>query len=123
MACDSEIYRVDTFTVDGQVIGIEDGSATIEGAAGFETEAVLAATGDDATTRKRVPRLIACKILFLNSITPEQFSGMCNVQIVMTNLHTGQRVRAGKCRFKSMGKIGEGAVDLEFNALAPLQWL
>lgn len=36
MACDSELFRVDSFTVDGEEWAIEDGSATIEGAAGFE---------------------------------------------------------------------------------------
>lgn len=121
--CDSEIYRVDTLTVDGDVIPIEDGSATLEGAAGFETEAVLAASGDDATTRKRVARVIKAKILFTVGVTPDKYSGVCNAQLVMTNLHTGQRVRAGKCRFKSMGEIGNGAVDIEFNALQAYQWL
>jgi hypothetical protein len=123
MACDSEIYRVDTLTVDGEVIGIEDGTATIEGAARFETEAVLAPAGDDATTRKRVPCIIKTKILFKGDVEPTKFSNMCNVQIVLANLHTGRRVRAGKCRFQALGEIGAGTVDLSFNVLSSLQWL
>ncbi|MCW5300868.1 hypothetical protein DXT88_22100 [Herbaspirillum lusitanum] len=121
--CDSELFRVDSLTVDGDVLPIEDGSATLQGVADFETEAVLAGTGDDATTRKRVARVIKAKILFGVSVTPDQYTKVCNAQMVCTNLHTGQRVRAGKCRFKSMGEVGNGAVDIEFNVLQPYQWL
>jgi len=123
MTCDSELFRVDSLTVDGEVLGIEDGSATIEGAAGFETEAALASVGDDATTRKRVPRIVKAKIFFKLGSSVEKFTKMCNVQIVMSNLHTGQRIRAGKCRFGKMGPIGAGPVDIEFNVLQPFQFL
>ena len=123
MSCENEIFRIDTIMVDGDTIRFEDGTGTIEGAAGFETEAVLAATGDDATMRKRVARILKCKILFVDATTPEQFSKVCDAQIVMTNTHTGKRVRAGKCRFKSLGEIGGGSVELEFNVLSALQWL
>ncbi|MCG5260380.1 hypothetical protein EM868_00235 [Cupriavidus gilardii] len=123
MACESELYRVDSFTVDGEEWPIEDGSATIEGAAGFEREAALSASGPDFTTRKRVPRIIKAKLQFNGSKTPDQVSAVCEAQIVMTNLHTGRRCRAGKCSFRSMGEIGTGPVDIEFVALTPLQWL
>ncbi len=123
MTCDSELFRVDTMTADGEVIDIEDSTVTIEGAAGFETEAVLGATGNDATTRKRVARVIKGKLFFKLGTTPEKFSKWCNVQVVLSNLHTGQRVRAGKCRFASLGEIGGGSVDFSLNVLQPLQWL
>ncbi|CAN2529499.1 MULTISPECIES: hypothetical protein [pseudomallei group] len=114
---------MDSFTVDGEEWAIEDGSATIEGAAGFEREAALAANGPDYTTRKRVPRVIKAKLLFTGSRDPASISAICEAQIVMTNLHTGRRCRAGKCTFKSMGEIGNGPADVEFIALTALQWL
>ncbi|VVD68286.1 MULTISPECIES: hypothetical protein [Pandoraea] len=123
MACDSELFRVDSFTVDGEEWAIEDGSATIEGAAGFEREAALAANGPDFTTRKRVARVIKAKLLFTGSRNPDTISQICEAQIVMTNLHTGRRVRAGKCSFMSMGEVGTGAVDIQFAVLTALQWL
>lgn len=123
MACDSELFRVDSFTVDGEEWAIEDGSATIEGAAGFEREAALAANGQDYTTRKRVQRVIKTKLLFTGSRDPQSISAICEAQIVMTNLHTGRRCRAGKCTFMSMGEVGNGPVYIQFIALTPFQWL
>ena len=123
MSCDSELFRVDSFTVDGEEWAIEDGSATIEGAAGFEREGALAANGPDFSTRKRVPRIIKAKLLFTGSKNPDDISAVCGAQIVMTNLHTGRRVRAGKCSFMSMGEVGTGAVDIQFQCLVPFQWL
>ncbi|WP_211452622.1 hypothetical protein [Collimonas antrihumi] len=121
--CNSELFRVDTLTIDGESIAIEDSSATIEGAMGFETEVVPASVGDDGTSRKRVPRVIKAKLLFMGGVTPDKFAQICEAQIVLTNLHTGKRVRAGKCRIKSMGEIGNGSVDIDFNCLSPFQWL
>jgi len=123
MACDSELYKIDSIRIDGIDIPFEDGSATIEGAAGFQSEVVASASGPDFTRRTRVARIIRCKLQFGPATTPEQFSGVCGAQIVLTNLHTGRRVRAGKCNFGSMGDIGSGSVDLTFNCLTPLQWL
>lgn len=123
MACESELYRVDSFTADGIEWPIEDGSATIEGAAGFEREAALAANGSDYVTRKRVARVIKTKLLFTGAQDPSAISAICEAQIVLKNLHTGRRCRAGKCSFRSMGEIGNGPVDIEFVALTPLQWL
>lgn len=123
MTCDSELFRVDSFTVNGEEWAIEDGSATIEGAAGFEREAALASNGPDKTTRKRVPRIVKAKLLFTGSKSPDEVSAICEAQIVMTNLHTGRRVRAGKCSFMSMGEIGNGPVDIQFVCLVPYQWL
>ncbi|AJY64537.1 hypothetical protein [Burkholderia glumae] len=123
MACDSEIFRVDSLTVDGEEWAIEDGSATVEGAAGFEREATLATNGQDYTTRKRVARVIKTKLLFTGSLEPESISSIREAQIVMTNLRTGRRCRAGKCTFKSMGEVGNGPVSIEFIALTALQWL
>jgi hypothetical protein len=30
---------------------------------------------------------------------------------------------ANKCSFASMGRVGDGAVDISFNVLEPIQWL
>ncbi|MCO8324275.1 hypothetical protein ABEG10_07220 [Burkholderia cenocepacia] len=123
MACDSELFRVDSFTVDGEEWPFTDDSATIEGAAGFERDVSPSSNGQDYTTRKRVQRLIKMKLQFTGAKTPDDVSKVCEAQIVMTNLHTGRRVRAGKCSFMSMGEIGTGPVDVQFAVLTPFQWL
>lgn len=118
-----EQYRVDTMTLDGEGLNLEDGTATIDGAAGFERDPVLAAYGDDSTTRKRVARTIKTKLFTETGFDPQNFSKVRNAQIVMTNLQTGQRVRAGKCAFQSLGTIGEGTVEVTFVVLSNLQFL
>jgi hypothetical protein len=123
MPCTDEIFSVDSMTVNGEEQSIESGTATITGAAGFENEAALAASGTDAAIRKRVERNINANILFTEKVTPGKYTAMCNVQVVLTNKHTGQRVRAGNCRFKSLGDIGSKTVELSLIALTEFQWL
>lgn len=123
MANTNEIYKVDSMTVNGEELRIEDGTATVTGAAGFETDAALAATGDDAVIRKRVERVIKANLLFTEDVTPEKFTSIRNAQVVLTNTSTGQRSRYGNCSFKSLGEIGSKTVELSLTALRQPQWL
>jgi hypothetical protein len=123
MAVTNEMFKVDSFTIDGEELAIVDGTATVSGTAGYENEAVLAATGTDATMRKRVERNIKTNLLFTEAVTPDKYTNIQNAQIVLSNLQTGQRVRFGNCRFKSLGEIGTNTVELNLVALTAPQWL
>jgi hypothetical protein len=123
MANNSALFKIDTIMVDGKAFAFEDSSAMIDGVAGFENEAVLAASGDDATLRKRVARLMKAKILFNNTVDPQALARTSSVQIALRDSNSGRKCIANNCVFKSMGSVGNGAVDVEFNLLAPLQWV
>lgn len=123
MANDRAIFLVDTLMVDGKALGFEDASAMIEGVAGFENQSVLAASGDDATLRKRVARVLKAKVLFVKTVDPQALAKASGIQIALRDSNSGRKCIANNCVFKSMGSVGNGAVDVEFNLLAPLQWV
>jgi hypothetical protein len=123
MANKSALFKIDIIMVDGKALAFEDASAMIDGVAGFENETVLAASGDDGTLRKRVPRLMKAKILFNDLVDPQALARTSGVQIVLRDSNSGRKCVANTCVFKSMGSVGNGAVDIEFNLLSPLQWV
>jgi hypothetical protein len=123
MANDRAIFKIDALIVDGKALGFEDASAMIEGVAGFENQSVLAASGDDATLRKRVARVLKVKVLFVKTVDPQALVKSNGIQIALRDSFSGRKCIANNCVFKSMGSVGNGAVDVEFNLLAPLQWL
>lgn len=119
-----ELFKIDTVVVDGVALSFEDGSATLEGAAGFENTAVLASSGDDAVARKRVPRQLSVKLLFKDAIDPASFAQQKDVQISMRDTQSGRRAVAPHCAFGSLGAVGAGtSVDVRYIMLSPLQWL
>lgn len=123
MTCDNALFVVDSITVDGENIPIEQSTARIEGAARYESEVVPSGIGPDFTKRKRVATKIKAKVLFGPGFDPTLLTQACGAQIVLTDTHTGRRCRAGNCNFGSMGEIGDGSVDMTWNVLTPLQWL
>lgn len=120
---DSLLFRIETLVVDGVPLAIEDGSATLTGMAGFENRAVPAASGDDAVLRARVPRTVACKLLFNGTRSPTDFARHEEVQITGRMQGGGRRVLLTKCTFASLGAIGQGTVDVTYNVLSEPQWL
>lgn len=119
-----QLFKIDTIVADGIALPIEDGGCTIEGAAGWEHTAVLASIGDDATSRKRIPRMLNAKVLFTNAYTPEQFSAMKDIQITVRDTQASKRGVAPACTFAKLGALGGGGpVDITFNLLSPIQWL
>lgn len=123
MATDNLLYHVDSMSVDGAPIAIEDGTGRIIGATGSENEVVASGSGDDFVKRKRIARQIKAKIQFGAKTSPDSFSSPGTVQIALTDKQSGRRCLATKCSFASMGEIGDGSVDVTYNVLAPLQWL
>lgn len=120
----AQLFKIDAVVADGIALGIEDGSATLEGAAGWEHTPVMAAQGDDATSRKRIPRTLKCKLLFTSAYDPEQLANMSSIQITVRDSQAGRRGVAPVCTFAKLGALGAGgSVDIEFNLLSPIQWL
>jgi len=122
---DETLYHVDVLTVGGKPIGIEDGTATIQGALGFANRTVPNSNpnSSDGQVRARVPRSIMAKILFKPGVAVEDFAKMKQVQITLRDLQSGRRCMANNCSIATMGDIGTGTVDVVFNVLEPYQWL
>lgn len=123
MANESQLFHIDTIVVAGKALAFEDSTGTLTGAARFENTVVTSASGDDFTSRKRVPTTLRCKIQFGNTINPADFAKMSQEQISARDSVSGRRALMPKCSFASMGEIGGGSVDITFNVLAPIQWL
>jgi hypothetical protein len=120
---DSSLFHVDVIVVDGQALAFEDSSGMISGAAGFENEAKLSASGPDYTLRKRVARVLKAKLQYTGAVTPDQFAAMKDVQIALRDTVSGRKCVADGASFKSLGDVGSGVVDVEFNLLQALKWL
>jgi hypothetical protein len=123
MANDNALFKVDSITVDGVGMAIEDGSATVEGIAGFTTESVPSASGDDGVRRRRVPRVINARIQFKPGVSVDSIKGINNAQIVLKDTFGPRRLVCNKCCYGSMGTVGDGPVAVTFNVLAEPQWL
>jgi hypothetical protein len=122
---DETLFHVDVLTVGGKPIGIEDGTATIQGALGFANTTVpnSNANSADGQRRARVPRSITAKIMFKPGVNVSDFAGMKKVRIALMALQSRRRVMAPNCSIATMGDVGSGTVDIVFNVLEPFQWL
>lgn len=119
-----ELFKIDTVVVDGVALAFEDGTATLDGAAGWENTAVLASQGDDGVARKRVPRVLRAKLMFKDAVDPDSFVAQKDVQIALRDTQSGRRAMAPHCSFGSLGGLGAGtSVDVTYILLSPLQWL
>lgn len=124
MAGETQLLKFDTIVADGVAIPFEDGSGTLEGAARWENTVVPSASGDDFTSRKRVPTMLKSKILFGNTQDPAKWAAMRDIQITARDTVSGRRCVMPRCSFSSMGAIGGGgSVDIAFNVLSAVQWL
>ncbi|MBK1613370.1 hypothetical protein CKO44_07790 [Rubrivivax gelatinosus] len=123
MAGDLLLFHIDTIVVDGTPMAFEDGSGTLTGAARFENETVLSASGDDYSRRKRIPTLFKVRAQFGKSLDPQTLTSQSEVQITARDTQSGRRALMPKCSFASMGDLGGGAVEVTWAVLAPIQWL
>jgi hypothetical protein len=123
MGVENLLFHIDTLSVDGVPVAFEDGSGMISGAARYQNEPVLSASGDDFNKRKRVPTLFKCKIQFGNAVDPKLYVGIQGVQITARDKQSGRRALMPKCSFGDMGEVGGGPVDVTFNVLSEIQWL
>lgn len=122
MAGENQLFHIDTIIVDGKPIAFEDSTGTLSGAAGFENETKVSASGDDFASRRRVPRYLNAKLQWSSAHDPKSFSGLSGVQISMRDSFTGRKCLAPKATFGKLGDIGGGTVDVTFNLLSELQW-
>lgn len=124
MAGETQLLQIDTIVADGIAMPFESGSGSIEGAAGSENTVVPSASGDDFTSRKRVPRMLKLKLQFGNTADPAALAAMKDIQITARDTQSGRRCLMPRCTFASMGAIGGGgSVDITFAVLAAPQWL
>ena len=115
------LFHVDTLVVNGKPISIVDGSCEISGLLGYENKAVPASSGADGTMRQRVPRTIKAKILFKPGVTVADLTG--KGQITARDLEGPRRVMANNCVIASLGTLGNGPTDIEWNVLEEYQIL
>lgn len=123
MGTQNQLFKIDTLLVDGVALPFEDGSAEIEGAAGFTNDVKVSASGDDYVLRKRVPRYMMAKLQYNGSTNVASYSGLTGVQIAMRDTFSGRKALANNCTFVEIGKIGAGTVDVKFAVLTDIQWL
>lgn len=123
MADENQLFHIDTIILDGQSISFEDSTGVLSGAAGFEQQTKVSASGDDFATRARVPRYLNAKLQWSATSDPKVFAKMRNVQISMRDSFSGRKCLAPKATFGKLGDIGGGTVDITFNLLSELQWL
>lgn len=124
MAGENQLLKFDTIVADGVAIAFEDGSGSLEGAARWENNVVPSASGDDFTSRKRVPTMLRAKIQFGNTQDPAAWAAMQDIQITARDTLSGRRCLLTRCTFGSMGAVGGGgSVDMMFGVLSTPQWL
>lgn len=122
-AADSSIYKIETIVVDGKAVAFEDGSATISGAARFENSIVPSASGNDFSMRKRVPTTLRMRLQFGPAVNVPELANTSGVQITARDPKSGRRALMNNCQFGSLGDLGNGAVDITYNVLSPIEWL
>lgn len=120
---DSSIFKIDTIVVDGKAVAFEDGSGTISGAARYENAVVPSASGRDYSMRKRVPTLLRLRLQFGPAVSVPDLAGTSGVQITARDTGSGRRALMNDCQFGSLGDLGNGAVDVTYNVLSPIEWL
>ena len=124
MAAEKILFHIDEFVIDGAPSTMEDGTATITGAARYENTVVpTAGDGDDFQSRKRVATTARFKLQFGKAQKVSDYTKITDAQISCRDKVTGKRALMPRCAFGSMGEIGGGSVDVTFNVLAPIQWL
>ena len=123
MPGENQLFHVDVIVIAGQPIAFEDSTASISGAAGFQNSPKVSASGDDYTTRSRVPRLLKAKLQWGPTTDPKTYANMSGVQIAMRDSFTNRKCLAPKATFGEMGEVGSGTVDITFILNSDLQWL
>lgn len=123
MAGEKSLFHIDELVIDGNPIAIEDSTAQITGAARWENTVVPSGSGDDYTSRKRVPTTVTFKLQFGANEAIDDFAFVSDSQVVCRDKVNLKRALMPRCSFASMGVIGAGSVDVTFNVLAPIQWI
>lgn len=120
---DTMLFKIDTIVADGKTLAFEDSTGVLEGAAGFEGEVKVSASGPDYISRKRVARTLKANLQWSSTSNPRDFVGMKDIQITMRDSVSGRKVIADGASFVGLGQIGAGAVEVTFGLLKELKWL
>jgi len=119
----STMYKVTSVTSNGKALRIVDGSATMDGAAGWKSDVSLSATGPDAEVFSRVPRVLNMEIQFTPDVTVDQIRNIRNARVVLEDKNSPRRQICPNCSFASMGTLGRGPVPLVLNVLEEPIWM
>lgn len=119
----STLFKVTNLTNNGAAMRIVDGSATMDGAAGWKSDVSLSANGADGEVFSRVPRLLNTEIQFMPDVTVEQIRNIRNARLVLEDKYSPRRVICPNCSFASMGTLGRGPVPVSFNILEEPIWM
>ena len=117
------MFKVTSMTQGGKALRIVDGSATVDGAAGWKSDVSLAASGPDAEVFSRVPRTINAEIQFTEDVTVDDIRTIRKARIVLTDINGPRKMICPSCSFASMGTLGRGPVPVVFNILEEPIWL
>lgn len=117
-----ELYDNLDIQVDGLTIQTETGGVTLEGALGWEGDAVAATSGPHNLTGKRIVPKVKAKALFNQNLTIEQIRGWTDVRLTLSkSWGTERRVLCHNCSVATLGELGGGAVDVEFHVAGEIQ--
>lgn len=117
------LFKVDSITVDGQAIAFVDGTARINGVAGYTSNVVPSGNGPDKEMHQRVARTIELELQFDRTVNPADLQKINGARVVLKDSRGPRRCLAPNCSFGSMGPVGGGQVQFTLNVLEEFQWL
>jgi hypothetical protein len=120
---ENSLFKVDSITINGVGLAFEDGSARINGVAGYTSSVVASGSGPDFQSHQRVPRTIELNMQFGRAVNPDDLAKIDGARVVLKDTRAPRRCLATNCSFGSMGPVGGGTVQLTLNVLDPFQWL
>ncbi|AXF86398.1 hypothetical protein DTO96_102152 [Ephemeroptericola cinctiostellae] len=116
--------NINDIKIDGVMIAIDDGSATIEDYQGRENEAVPSASGDHSFKSKRVTPKLKFKRQTSGVYDPSQNTDNENHEISFRDSDTGRRGRVTRAVVGTGGTIGNGdSAEETWLLLSKIQWL
>lgn len=120
---ENSLFKVDSITANGQAWAFVDGTARINGAAGYTSNVVPSGTGSDFEMHQRVPRTIELELQFGRNVDPAELAKLQGARLVLKDSRGPRRCIATNCSFGSLGAIGGGQVQMTVNVLDPYQWV
>lgn len=117
------LFKVDSITIGGIPLAFVDGTARINGVAGYTSAVVPSGTGPDKEMHQRVPRTIEFDLQFDRSVNPAELAKINGARVVLKDSRGPRRCLAPNCSFGSLGPVGGGQAQFTLNVLEEYQWL
>lgn len=119
-----ELFDELEISVNSEDIQTETGGVTLENPLGWEGSTVAATKGPHNRTGKRVVPKVKAKALYNENLTIAKIRGWTDVQITLgKSWGQSRRKICHNCHVVSMGELGNGAVDIEFEVCGEIQEL